>query len=103
MLFAAAGPLVFAGAFMALFVGSWLVIAAMIAAMAAPWTAAVLIVTEWIRRRAEDRWTGIPRPDRLPPGNNLSLRQDIDRANVSCYGTSCGVAVGTRGRQGWPG
>jgi len=46
VLFAAAGPLVFAGAFMALFVGSWLVIAAMIAAMAAPWTAAVLIVTE---------------------------------------------------------
>lgn len=61
---AAAGPLLFIGCFAALFIGEWLTIGLAIASLAAPWIAMVLALTEWFRRRAEDRRTGIPRPDR---------------------------------------
>jgi uncharacterized membrane protein YraQ (UPF0718 family) len=64
-LVAAAGPLLFISVFAVLFVGEdWLTMGVGIASLAAPWIAVVLIVTEWIRRRTEDRRIGIPRPNR---------------------------------------
>ena len=36
----------------------------LIGSLVAPWAGAVLITVEWLRRRAEDRATGIARPRR---------------------------------------
>ncbi|ACU72529.1 hypothetical protein Caci_3626 [Catenulispora acidiphila DSM 44928] len=42
----------------------WVGVASLIGALLAPWAGAVLIIVERLRRRAEDRATGIARPVR---------------------------------------
>ena len=63
---AAGGPALFILTFPAVLVGlpMWLGWAMLIGSLVAPWAGAVLITVEWLRRRAEDRATGITRPVR---------------------------------------
>ena len=42
----------------------WAAWALVIGSLAAPWAGALLISVEWLRRRAEDRATGLVRPER---------------------------------------
>lgn len=66
-LFVVGGPAMFilALAFATVGISFWVVVPLLIASLVAFWVAAVLIEVEWLRRRAEDRATGIARPERL--------------------------------------
>jgi hypothetical protein len=44
---------------------TWLLAGLAVAALGAPWVGAGLITVEWLRRRAEDRATGLERPFRM--------------------------------------
>ena len=66
-LFAGAAPLLaFLFFFLAFFRSpGWLLMTVLFTALASPWISAILISVEYLRRRAEDRATGVPRPS--PP------------------------------------
>ena len=63
---AVGGPVLFVLAFVVAVTGLPVGVFAvpMIGSLAVPWLGAVLITVEWLRRRAEDRATGIARPRR---------------------------------------
>jgi hypothetical protein len=63
-LLAAGGPVLFLLALAIALTGIpvWVAVALLIGSLFAPWAGAVMITIEWLRRRAEDRATGIARP-----------------------------------------
>ena len=69
------GPMLFvlAGAITLTGTPAWLPATPLIGSLAAPWIGAVLITVEWLRRRAEDRATGLVRP--LQVSTWVSLRK----------------------------
>ena len=65
-LLAVAGPVLFILAFPVSLTGlpAWVAAAMVFGALAAPPIGAALVLLEWLRRRAEDRATGLVRPER---------------------------------------
>jgi hypothetical protein len=65
-LFAVGGPALFVVAFAAAVTGlpTRMFELLVIVSFAFPWAGAVLIIVEWLRRRIEDRGTGLARPQR---------------------------------------
>ena len=65
-LFAVGGPALFILALAIAVTGipAWAAVALLIGSLFAPWIGAVLIIVEWLRRRAEDRATVLARPER---------------------------------------
>jgi hypothetical protein len=65
-LFTVGGPALFVLAFAMAAAGlpAWTGEATLVGALVAPWIGGVLITVEWLRRRAEDRTTGLTRPER---------------------------------------